>query len=201
MRHSGDPYELLEVLGDELRTIVRDDPGRRVWALLLRPLQDDLDGRLGHRLPDVPVHDVPAETVQDAAQVVERTADVEVGNINVPVLMCCQRLREARALLRRLPVPLRQESGLAEHSPHAGRADRRDVGIQHHEHQPPVAFQRVLQVEPDDGLFPPILQPEIAGNPAVVLVNLPVAFPPVVELAGGDVEPHDELAGADLGLL
>ena len=70
------------------------------------PLQDDLDGCLGHRLPDVPVHDVPAETVQDAAQVVEGTADVDVGNIDVPVLMCCQRLREARALLRRLPVLL-----------------------------------------------------------------------------------------------
>ncbi len=61
VRHSGDGYELLEVLGDELRTIVRDDPGPRVWALLLRPLQDDLDGCLGHRLPDVPVHDVPTE--------------------------------------------------------------------------------------------------------------------------------------------
>src|ERR1700736_4094189 len=64
-----------------------------------------------------------------------------------------------------------------------------------------VAFQRVLQVEPDDGLFLPILQPEVAGNPAVVLVHLAVAFPPAVELAGGDVEPPDEVPGADLGLL
>src|SRR5260370_40925469 len=70
------------------------------------PLQDDLDVSLGHRFPDVPVDDEPAETVQHAAQVVERRADVEVGNIDVPVLMCCQRLREARALLRRLAVPL-----------------------------------------------------------------------------------------------
>ena len=53
----------------------------------------------------------------------------------------------------------------------------------------------------DDGLLLPILQPEIAGNPAVVLVHLPVAFPPVVELAGGDVEPPNEPPGADLGLL
>src|SRR6478672_13750575 len=53
----------------------------------------------------------------------------------------------------------------------------------------------------DDGLLLPILQPEVAGNPAVVLVHLPVAFPPVVELAGGDVEPLDEAPGADLGLL
>src|SRR5689334_21671812 len=53
----------------------------------------------------------------------------------------------------------------------------------------------------DDGLLLPILQQEVAGNPAVVLVHLPVAFPPVVELAGGDVEPRNEPAGADLGLL
>jgi 5-keto 4-deoxyuronate isomerase len=34
--------------------------------------------------------------VQDAAQVVERPADVHVGNINVPMLMGGQQLREAR---------------------------------------------------------------------------------------------------------
>src|SRR6266581_1010424 len=56
-------------------------------------------------------------------------------------------------------------------------------------------------MEPDDGLLLPLLQPEIAGNPAVVLVHFSVAFPPVVELAGGDVEPSDEPPGADLGLL
>src|SRR5712691_3603253 len=56
-------------------------------------------------------------------------------------------------------------------------------------------------MEPDDGLLLPLLQPEIAGNPAVVLVHFSVAFPPVVELAGGDVEPLDEPPGADLGLL
>jgi hypothetical protein len=53
----------------------------------------------------------------------------------------------------------------------------------------------------DDGLLPPILQPEVAGNPAVVLVHLTVAFPPVVELASGDVEPPNEPPGTDLGLL
>src|SRR6476620_3228442 len=56
-------------------------------------------------------------------------------------------------------------------------------------------------MKPDDGLLLPILQPEVAGNPAVVLVHLPVAFPPVVELAGGDVEPPNEPPGTDLGLL
>ena len=56
-------------------------------------------------------------------------------------------------------------------------------------------------MEPNDGLLLPILQPEIPGNPAIVLVHLTVPFQPVVELAGGDVEPLDEPSGADLGLL
>ena len=43
--------------------------------------------------------------------------------------------------------------------------------VEHHERQPTVAFQRVLQMEPDYRLLLPILQPEIAGNPAVVLVH------------------------------
>src|SRR5204862_3502728 len=34
-----------------------------------------------------------------------------------------------------------------------------------------------------------------------VLVHLAVAFPPVVELAGCDIDPHDKPPGADLGLL
>ena len=45
------------------------------------------------------------------------------------------------------------------------------------------------QMKTDNGLLLPILQPAIAGNPAVVLVHRAVAFPPVAELAGGDVEP------------
>src|SRR5207248_2018772 len=41
----------------------------------------------------------------------------------------------------------------------------------------------------------------VEENPAVVLVHLPVAFPPVVELAGDDVELPNEPPGVDLGLL
>src|SRR5437899_8108495 len=116
----------------------------------------------------------------------------------MPVLMNCQRLLKARALLRRLPVPLRQESRLAEYPPNTGRANRHDLGIERHERQPPVALKRVLQMGPDDRLLLPLLQPEIAGNPGVVLIRFAVASPPAVELAGGDVEPPDEPPGADL---
>ena len=57
-------------------------------------------------------------------------------------------------------------------------------------------------MEADNGLLLPILpQPEIAGNPAVVLVHLAVAFPPIVKLAGGHIESPYEPPGGDLGLL
>ena len=105
------------------------------------------------RLPQIPVDDVSATAVQNAAQVIKRPADVDVRHVDVP--------------------PARR-----------GRTHRHNVGVQHHKPQPPVALQRVLQMEADDGLLLPILQPEIAGNPAVVLVHLAVAFPPVVKLTG-----------------
>jgi len=39
--------------------------------------------------------------------------------------------------------------------------------------EPPVALQRVLQMEPDDGLFLPLLQPEIAGTQPLCSFTLP----------------------------
>ena len=59
--------------------------------------------------------------------------------------MRLERLLEAGPFIGRLPLPFRQQSGLSQYPPHAGRADGHDVLIQHHERQPPVAFQRILQ--------------------------------------------------------
>ena len=114
--------------------------------------------------------------------------------------MSGQRLLEARALLRRLSVPLRQQSRLPQHPPDTGRTHRHNVGVQHHKRQPPIALQRILQMEIDDGLLFPIFQPKVPGNPTVVFVDAALAFSPIVELAGSDVEPHDKPPGADLGL-
>jgi hypothetical protein len=43
MTHPTDPDELLEVPGDELRPVVRDDPGPLVGEALAGPLEDRLD--------------------------------------------------------------------------------------------------------------------------------------------------------------
>jgi len=95
MGHARDPNELLEILGDEPRPVVGDDPGSCPRVQFLGPLQDDFDVRLGHRLPEIPVDNVSAAAVRNAAQVVERPADVEIGNIDVLMLMGGHRLLKA----------------------------------------------------------------------------------------------------------
>ncbi|MGC2273063.1 MAG: hypothetical protein WA539_13870, partial [Candidatus Sulfotelmatobacter sp.] len=67
---------------------------------------------------------------------------------------------------------------MLQHSPNTRRTDGHNVTVEHHERQPPIAFQRVLQMEPDDCFFLPRLQPEIAGNPTVVFVDAPVSLSP-----------------------
>jgi len=69
------PNEFLEVFRNELRPVVGDDPRLRLRVKFLGALQDDLHVRIGHRLAQIPVHDA-ATAVQNAAQVIERPADV-----------------------------------------------------------------------------------------------------------------------------
>src|SRR5260221_12759996 len=95
MSHSTDPDELLEVLGDELGTVVRDDPGPRVGIPLACPFDDRLDLGFGHALTDLPVDDEPAAAVEQAAEVEEGAGDVDVGDVDVPVLMHPEWLLEA----------------------------------------------------------------------------------------------------------
>src|SRR6266852_4004068 len=119
----------------------------------------------------------------------------------MPMLVRLGRLFKAGPFLRGLPGPLPQQSRSTQYPPHAGRTHRHDVGVQHHEREPPIAFQRILQMERNDRLLLPILQPKVPGNPAVVLVDTPVPLAPAVELAGCDIQPSDEAASTDLGLL
>ena len=93
VRHATQPDVLLEVLGDELRAIIRDDSRRHAWILLPASLQDGLDIRLiGHGFPDFPVDDRAATTVEDATQVVKRPGEVEVRHVHMPVFVRSQRV-------------------------------------------------------------------------------------------------------------
>src|ERR1022692_2051879 len=151
-----------------------------------------------HRLAQIPVDDQPAVAVQHAAQIVERAGDVDVAHVDMPMLMRLRWLFKAGAFLRWLPLPFPQQPRFPQYPPHARRTHRHDVGVQHHERQPPIALQRILQMEIDDCLLFPILEPKVPGNPTVVFVDASVAFSPIVELARTYAQPSDESSGADL---
>lgn len=176
MGHAGDPNELLEVARDELRSVVRDDSGFRLRILFLGSLQENFDRRFGHRLAQIPMHQETTVSIQHTAQVVERARHVDVRNIDVPALVGLRRLLKPRPFARGLALPSRQQSRLLQHAPYARRTHRYHLCIQHHERQPPIPFQRILSMEVDDGFLLPRLQPEISGNPTVVLIHSPVAL-------------------------
>ena len=71
----------------------------------------------------------------------------------------------------------------------------------HHECQPSISLQRVLQMEFNDRLSLPIFQPKIAGDQGVVFVSLAVALLPVVVLAGGKFQPSEKARHRDTGSL
>src|SRR5438067_5116473 len=102
MGHPRNADELFEIPCDELRSVVGDDPGFRFRVFLSRSLQNDFDLRFAHRFPQIPIHDRTGIAIQNAAQVVEGAADVDVGNIDVPVLVWMRWLLETGTLARRL---------------------------------------------------------------------------------------------------
>jgi hypothetical protein len=197
VRHTADPDELLEVTGYELRTIVADDPGMDVGVSLAGALNDRFDVGLSHVGPDLPVHDGTAEAVEQAAQEEKRSAHVDVGNIDVPVLMWAKGLIKTAALERDLGVMAPKPPSVAKHSVHAGRTGSHDAGVEHHEGETAVTFERILVVVVDDGLLLPIEKPPIAGHPAIVLIDAAIPLAPVIELADADADPGDEPSGRD----
>ncbi len=53
-----------------------------------------LDIRLAHRFSQAPVDDVAARPIEDGAEVVERPMDIDMGDVDVPVLVWSQGLLE-----------------------------------------------------------------------------------------------------------
>ena len=106
MRHARDANELLEIASDELRAVVGDDSRLRFRVLLLGSLQNHFDVGFSHGLPEIPMHEETAEPIQNAAHVIEGAAQVDVGNVDVSVLVRLQRLLETGSLARWFALPL-----------------------------------------------------------------------------------------------
>lgn len=201
MGHAADADEGFELAGDELRAVVADDPGRDAGIAFAGPLHDRLDFRLGHGRPDLPMHDQAAVAIEDAAQVVKGAGDVEIGDIDMPVFMRKNRLVEAFSFAGRLAVMPLQAAGFLQDAIDAGRADRNQVAVEHHEGQAAIAFERVLGLEVEDRLLFPIFEPVIAWDFCVVLVHLAVPLLPGLKLTGGNTEPADQGLGRQFGFV
>jgi hypothetical protein len=118
----------------------------------------------------------------------------------MPMLVRLWWLPEARSFARRFALPSGEQPCLRKNPPHGRGADGPNIRVQHQERQPPVAFQGMVQVITDDGLFLPRLQPKIPESLTVVLIDAPIAFSPVVEFAGAHTQSVEESSGTDLGL-
>jgi len=79
MSHPADADELFEVSGNELGTIVADDPRMNARVALTSPLDDRFDVALFHLGANFPVHDRSAEATEQAAKEEEGSPDVDIG--------------------------------------------------------------------------------------------------------------------------
>jgi hypothetical protein len=63
------------------------------------------------------------------------------------------------------------QSRIAEHAVDARRADSDDVGVEHHECEPPIAVEEMVGVEREDRLLLPVFEPPVARDQCVVIVG------------------------------
>lgn len=199
MGHASDPDELFEVLGNELGAIVGDDPGGRLRKLFHGSLKNDFNVFFGHSFSQFPMDDVPTAAVKDAAQIVKSATQVDVRDVYMPVLMRFEGLHKACTFFGCFTVPAAEQFSSTQDTINATGADGNNISIEHHEGQSAIAFQRMLEIEIDNGLLLPIFQPEVAGNQSVVFIDLAISALPVVILTGRNTQPSDKMRHCDAG--
>ena len=101
---------------------------------------------LCHRFPDFPMDNIAATTIQKTAQVIERPANIKMGNIHMPMLVWFQRLNETSAFLGFTVIPPPQKSACFEDPVGCAGTDGYDIGINHHVRQSPITFLLMRQV-------------------------------------------------------
>jgi len=85
--HAGRTDEFLEIFGDELRSVVGDDARCDTGVGFAGALQNGLHVAFLHLFADFMVHDEATAAVEDRAEEVESTGDVEIADIDAPVLV------------------------------------------------------------------------------------------------------------------
>ena len=201
MGHSGDSNELFEVSSDELRSVIGDDSGSRPRDKFAGLLQNDFDLRFGHRFSQIPMDNGAAASVEDGTEVIECPLQIDVGNVDMPMLVGAEWLDEARSFFGRGKGVFGEHSGLFENPIDARRTTGDDIGIDHHEGQSSISFQGMFEMELENRLSFVDGQPMIAWDPRIVLVDFSIATSPVMEFTERDSDPGDDDECGDLGLI
>jgi hypothetical protein len=130
-----------------------------------------------------PVHNHTAVAIEYAAEIVECAAEVEIGDVNVPVLMDRGGLFKALAFRGGFDLPGIEQPRAFQHPIHGAWRTGNTVLIDHAVAQPPVTLQRMLPAKGDDRLAFPGLQPMTARDLTVMPIRLALTALPVVVFA------------------
>jgi hypothetical protein len=148
-----------------------------------------------NRKAAVPVDDSPTGAVEDRTQVVEGAGEVEVGDVDVPVLMGTDGLDEPGSLRRGPGIPAFQKTGEGKNPIDGRRGTGDDVAVDHPVREPAIPVERVAVMEVEDGLLLGGGQPVVAGNLPVRLVGRAVPTRPGVVLGRGQAGPVEQPLG------
>ena len=85
--HADETDVLLEVPGDKRWAVVGDYSRGDARVELSGALDEALYVGLLHRLADLPVDDEAAASIEDGAEGLEGACDVEVGDVDMPVVV------------------------------------------------------------------------------------------------------------------
>ena len=87
MCHPWYPNEFFEILSHKLRSIVRYYSRSCLRIFLLCPLQNHFNICLSNRFTNLMMNYITAASIGNTAKIIESTLDIQIGNINMPMLM------------------------------------------------------------------------------------------------------------------
>lgn len=135
--------------------------------------------------------------VKNCAQVIERSTDVDVCQVDMPMVVWSEWLCKSIAFGCLLCVPSIQQVSGFEHAVGCRRAHGHDVSVHHHVRGAAVALERIFGAKFDDCCSLLFSQPVVARDQGVVLVCFSKSLFPVKVLAGCDSYPGNKRLGSD----
>jgi len=193
--------KLLEFLADKLAAVVGNEPARRFRKTLQCVLLHDSHIAILHLFPQIPGDDESAASINDGDQVVMLFADMDIGDVHMPMFMNGQRLYKTCSFQTLFSFPMTNDVVPAQHFVDRGWLRINDIGIHHHIGATAVSILLVLKVECDDKTTFLLCKPVAVRDFVPMPVWLSFALLPVTESLRGNADKVTEFSVADLSTL